>query len=429
MTRALPSFKKILVHRFDTIGDIILFSGVIDALYAEYPGVEIDVMVLDKMKYVSTILNPKIHWWPIAAEIHSGQIDPLYTGDLNYEMLEQVIRQVREKQYDLLMNPLFSQTHIGSYISRASAIPRRIGFSSSDNYHQDKVPRKYREKLPASTYTHTVDAEEWSPEITKNHLLLNAITRHERSTPSPRIYIPDKAFSWADQFIRDQMPGAGRRFAVLFPGAGHDFRSWPHDRFAGIATWLSDKKKIVPVLAGSTYDSSSLDTTCDAIRTLSGAEPLRTEFKPEELDRFAALLSRSDLYIGNDTGPMHMAAALGVPTIGLFGGGTWGRFHPYGKKCVVVFQDMMCYQCGWNCSEGHYHCVKVISADTVKAAVDHIFDARHIWQFGTSAFISNKDHSLTRYASSAAQYGRTVMQKAKKRLEKLLLLDPKNGRP
>jgi hypothetical protein len=71
-----------------------------------------------------------------------------------------------------------------------------------------------------------------------------------------------------------------------------------------------------------------------------------------EIPLLAALLAQCRFYLGHDTGAMHLAAALGRPVIGIFGGGHWPRFRPVGRQVASVVQPLPCFGCNWDCHFG-----------------------------------------------------------------------------
>ena len=84
------------------------------------------------------------------------------------------------------------------------------------------------------------------------------------------------------------------------------------------------------------------------------------------------LIHHSRGYIGRDTGPMHLAAALGKPVIGLFGGGHWPRFTPAATPSWVGVVNVPCKGCGWNCPFDESYCIKQIPAKAVRSAIDEL---------------------------------------------------------
>jgi hypothetical protein len=88
-----------------------------------------------------------------------------------------------------------------------------------------------------------------------------------------------------------------------------------------------------------------------------------------DLPLLAALLSRSALFFGNDTGAMHLAAAVGRPVVAIFGGGTWPRFQPAARRAIALLNPLPCFGCGWDCPFGDAPCVGAIGAADVRNAL------------------------------------------------------------
>jgi ADP-heptose:LPS heptosyltransferase/SAM-dependent methyltransferase len=84
-----------------------------------------------------------------------------------------------------------------------------------------------------------------------------------------------------------------------------------------------------------------------------------------------ALTQLSSGYVGHDTGPMHVAAAMGKPALAVFGGGTWPRFRPAVEPSVALLVGVPCVGCGWVCAFEQPYCIKAVPADEVlRAAAD-----------------------------------------------------------
>jgi hypothetical protein len=90
----------------------------------------------------------------------------------------------------------------------------------------------------------------------------------------------------------------------------------------------------------------------------------------ENLDLAIGLIHHSSAYLGRDTGPMHIAAALGKPVIAVFGGGTWPRFTPAAKSGTVLTVPLPCAGCDWRCHLADSYCVKRVPASAVFQAID-----------------------------------------------------------
>jgi hypothetical protein len=91
-----------------------------------------------------------------------------------------------------------------------------------------------------------------------------------------------------------------------------------------------------------------------------------------DLPLLAAILGRSALYFGNDTGAMHLAAAVGRPVVAIFGGGTWPRFQPAARRAIALLNPLPCFGCGWDCPFGDAPCVGAVGTGEVQNALSDI---------------------------------------------------------
>ncbi len=103
-----------------------------------------------------------------------------------------------------------------------------------------------------------------------------------------------------------------------------------------------------------------------------GRRPATWLGKDGERPLLAALLKETHLYVGHDTGAMHMAAAVGRPVVGVFGGGHWPRFRPSARQAASVVQPLPCFGCSWDCHYGDGPCVKTIPASDVIKAIERL---------------------------------------------------------
>lgn len=147
----------------------------------------------------------------------------------------------------------------------------------------------------------------------------------------PRLWLDDKAHAEAHALL-----GGRREFLALGPTAGNPHKEWALERFAELARRLTAPGGPLPGAAIAVFASateaarlSPLLTTLptDRVIDLSGrTDPLSA----------AACLERAALYVGNDSGLMHIAAATGIPTLGLFGTGTPTVYRPWGKRAAFI---------------------------------------------------------------------------------------------
>lgn len=148
--------------------------------------------------------------------------------------------------------------------------------------------------------------------------------------PSPRLWI-----GAAEQSEAEQLLPAGPVLA-LGPAANWRGKQWPGENFAELAQRLTAPDGILPgatiVLLGAAYERGEVKAVIDAL----AAGQLLDLVGKLDLLTAAALLERCDFYVGNDSGLMHIAAASGVPTLGLFGPSREAHYAPWGARSAIV---------------------------------------------------------------------------------------------
>lgn len=163
-------------------------------------------------------------------------------------------------------------------------------------------------------------------------------------------------------FLEKKQPG---KFAILHCGARKELRKWPRERYATIAKYLHEKMHLNVVMCGDKTDLADIEwiqSQCD-FTVFSVAGKL-------SLGGLAALCKEAKLYIGNESGPLHIAALSGLPTIGLFGPGEPHVFYPYGDNSRVLHHVLPCNPCRQvTCIHPDNPCIQRISVEDVKVKI------------------------------------------------------------
>jgi ADP-heptose:LPS heptosyltransferase len=148
---------------------------------------------------------------------------------------------------------------------------------------------------------------------------------------------------------------------------------------------MYDEKGLVPVICGGPGEKWLAEKV---IATAPGL-PWKNIIGKTTLDRLAGILSGSNAFIGNDSGTLHLAAAVGCPTVCIMGGGHFGRFFPYGDpgKNRVVYKKMDCFGCGWVCKYDRPRCIEQIAVEQVVGVIEETLkDARVRTESGKDFF-------------------------------------------
>ena len=165
-------------------------------------------------------------------------------------------------------------------------------------------------------------------------------------------------------------------YLVCFPcgSVGAEAKRWPIQNFRQVLEHVQRKWGLPVLLVGERQEREALeslacnvDTSTDNIRVISGG--------PNDLPVMASLLGTARAYLGNDTGPVHIASAYWVPGVAIYGGGHWPAYAPWGQGSVGLLHPLPCFGCNWDCLFGHGICVDKIEPQMVEEALDNVLRA------------------------------------------------------
>lgn len=343
--RAAP-VRRIVYLKPDHLGDVLLATPVLAELRAAFPTAQISALVgpwsqvvLAGNPHVDALLvcpfpgferadqrpvvgkNSLYGWFRLFVRRLAMYARP-YSTLLRYAAL------LRAGRYDLAI--IGRDDHWwGAALALLAGIPRRVGFA---------VP----ECRPFLT-----DALPWNPRehVTVQGLALVAASagtqRHTEGAQQPaRFYPPAADSAWAAEWQTAHM--AHEQFVVIHPGTGGPTKHWHNERWAAVADALTDAG-VRLVLTGGPEEVELVAHVAASMRTL----PLLLAGKTT-VGQLAALMGRAALVLGVDSGPLHLAAAMSVPTVHLYGPGDDARFGPWGDPArhVIVHADIWCRPCG-----------------------------------------------------------------------------------
>lgn len=181
----------------------------------------------------------------------------------------------------------------------------------------------------------------------------------------PDIPIRPDAIDWCRRFWR-QNGLEGKKALVLAPGSGAQEKNWPAEFYAMVAEWWEQEYdgKAVVVL-GPVEEERARD------RNPRGRAVV---IRGLDLARLAALISRCDFYLGNDSGVTHLAAALGVETVALFGPTDPLQWAPYGRRVTVITRNVDCSPCSSSAMKScpHHKCLTALTPASVTSGLEEL---------------------------------------------------------
>ena len=189
----------------------------------------------------------------------------------------------------------------------------------------------------------------------------------------PVFHLDAAARANAESILKDAGRDERAPLLAIHPGASKEPRAWHPDRFADLGNRLSRAADAQVVLLGGPGDRPSLQTIASRLPARLALLPAR----PVSIKEMGGILERCRLFIGNDSGPMHIAAALGVPTVGIFGPGSPERTAPLAPagRLQVVRKPYPCSPCRQDffrecppAPSGKPFCLEEISVEDVERA-------------------------------------------------------------
>lgn len=335
-------YGKILMVRLDKIGDVLLSTPAIKAVRDAYPDSHIAFMV---QPYAKDIVEGN----PYLNEVICYNKKEGLFGNLGF------IMKLRRKSFDLaiILHPTV-RTHI---VTLLAGIALRVGYDK-------KMGFLLTNKIPHSKELGEKHEIDYTLDILKNI----GIAPKDRS-----LYMPLKSESEKrikDIFNRNNIKETDMVISVN-PGASSASKRWSAERFARVSDSIIERYGARIIVLAGTADKFFGDRTASLIR--KGCINLSGNTSVADL---ASALKRSCLFISNDSGPVHIACALGTPVVAIFGRSDKGlspkRWGPSGKDDVVLHKHIGCDTClAHNCNIG-FKCLEAITVGDVLAAVDKI---------------------------------------------------------
>ena len=345
--------ERILLVRLSAIGDVLQCLHALAALRAARPGASIHWLVEDRC---ASILQGHPHLDGVVVFARSAFRREVRRPWLWPAAIARILRLRRELR---ALRPTVSvelQGNLkGALLARLAGAPRRIGLAPGQG-GKEKSHRFATEhvRLPAPP-VHRADRAR----------ALLAPLGVGAAAPPPEVAGVAAAGPWAEESLRalGLKPG---RYAVFHPGVSGfgDFKRWPPERYADLARRLRDDRGL-PVLLTAGPGEEAL---ADEVAAASGGAARRAP-PTRSLAELGALLARAAVVVGADTGPVHLAAVLGVPTVALFGPKDPAVYAPKGRGVRVVWKQVWCSPCRLRRC-GDPVCMTAMRLDEVLPAVE-----------------------------------------------------------
>lgn len=338
-----PRYKRILIVRTDRIGDLLLSTPVIKALRDSYPNAYIAVMVS-----------------PYAKDIVEG--NPYCDGIISYDKegkhkswqrTLKFSRNLKKKKFDLAV--ILHPTNRVHWVAFLAGIPKRVGYGRKCGFLlTDKI--KHSKHLGEKH------------ELEYNLDLIRYLGIHPKDKSLFMPLNPDSQ-KQIEELFEELGINNNDRLLAIHPGASCSSKIWQNSRFAEVADKLIEKYGFKVLVVSGLKDIPLARNVIKLMRY-----PAIDLAGKTSVSQLASVLKRCQLFISNDSGPVHIASALGVPVISIFGRSQKGlgpkRWGPLGEKNKVLHKEVGCIEClAHNCLK-NFECLKAITVDDVLKTAD-----------------------------------------------------------
>ncbi len=354
--RPVPEAREILLIKFWGIGSLQLLTPAIRALRVRHPEARLTLLTL--AANAEFVRGLEVVDEVVTLDVRSGR------GAIGWMRLHgrilSLVARLRRARYDRVYDFEFF-TRFSAFVSLATGAPETSGFESP---HVNRGGF-HRRTVPFNRYWH----------VARNFRALAGGENGREVEPDDLIpYVPKSADRAG---LRAKLTAAGlptgRPFVVLNANAGELSleRRWPAVSFAELARTIANEDGVPVVLVGAPSEAEYVHSIAARVGEVPRGHLLDLA-GALTVGELCAALAEARTVVTNDSGPMHLAAALATPTIGLFGPETPVMYGPIGERASALWRPPVCSPCinvhenkVLNCVRGFPECLVNLSVQTV----------------------------------------------------------------
>ncbi|THI90497.1 MAG: putative lipopolysaccharide heptosyltransferase III [Nitrospira sp. CG24A] len=331
--------KNVLIIKLRYIGDVLLATPTVRAIKAARPDVRVTMMVNRGTEDV------------LSGNLDLEEVVVLDKGSLGAQ--SRLIAGLRSRRFDTVVD--LTDGDRSAFLSWISGASVRIGFNDEHRW-RGKYYTRVVQSMPEVEHRIDRDLESLKP------MSIQADSKDLQLRVTP------EEVDSADRLLDQLAVQRSQSTVILQPGARYWFKAWPPERYAELADRLTSQYGCQVLIGGSSAD---LDLA-QQIRQMTKSRPTimagRTTIK-----QFAAIAKRSALFVGSDSGAMHIAAAVGTSIVALFGPSNPREWGPRGGRAEVLYKEIDCRICFHpTCTRGEQNCMRLISVEEVIAAAQKL---------------------------------------------------------
>jgi lipopolysaccharide heptosyltransferase II len=337
------SVNRVLAVRLRSIGDTVLATPSLIALKRFLPNADIDILLED--------------WVAPLLEGHDAVDNVVTIGKTFTEKLE-TAREIRRRKYDVVFNLHGGST--STFLTYATGAKHRVGY---EGYRYSFL---YSDVLSSS-------ADFWQRSPTHSAeqqlALLGYVDVPVDHRPKSRLIISHSASTAIEKRLAtERTEHPERKFALIHPTAAFETKTWPIEKFARTIEYFADRG-VQTIAVAAKHETETLD------RLRQESKVPVTTFDDLSLPEITALASKAKLFVGNDSGIAHIAAAVNTPAVVIFGSSNRDHWRPWtDAPNEIVFSEIECSHFKGEIRTGTDHptCIQCVSVEQVVAAIGRV---------------------------------------------------------
>jgi len=343
---------KILVRSPNWVGDAVMAIPALEALRLSRPGDEISILARPA---VAALFSGQ----PFADRILEYDFRALHRG---WRGRERLIRTLRRERFDLAV--ILQNAFEAAWLAWRTGVPERVGYARDGRgfllTKAIAVPKQGEIPPHESLYY---------LELLRRAGLVKSPGELRENIAPIRLHVAESALESAEIALRHAGARAGAWRCAIAPGASYGAaKCWLPERFASLADRLISECDADVIFFGTPGEKEIVARICSIMKS-RGAISLAGETSMRDL---AAFFSACSIFIGNDSGAMHVAAAAGLPVIGIFGSTDPEGTAPVTPQFSLIREVVSCSPCFLRRCPVDHRCMTRITADSVFSAAQHL---------------------------------------------------------
>lgn len=363
----LARLKSVLVVRLDEIGDVVMTTPFLRELRRNLPEAWITLVVKPQV-YNLVELCPYVNEILTYDRNTTGRWPEIRQLRRHVRALQLGWKRLWRRGFDLAVNPRWdNDLYHGIFLLYFSGAPWRVAYSEGVIDRKRQANAGFDRLL-----THPLNDSDLKHEVEHNLDVIRYLGG-EVLDDRLELWLGEEDEEFAEQFLGNHWVKPDNLLVGLAPGAGESKRMWPIDCFAQLGLWLQEVYGARLLVVGGPGEEplgEELERALgDSVVNAVGRATLR---------QTAALLKRCRIFVGNDAGPMHIGAAVGVPVVEISCHPMNGklshpnspkRFGPWGVSSTILQPERALPPCSEACEAKRAHCILGITVEQVKQAV------------------------------------------------------------